>query len=323
MSDLHPSARALIDAAKRGEGSLPSDARARVHRSVLRRAVALGTAVATTSTASAASKAAALVATLTSPLAIPGVVGAIAGVAFFVLRAGSAPAPQLPSAGPAAQTHAVAHIAPSVPNPLPSPLASADATPALVSSAFSGVAQEALVAVPIAAPSTVLPVSRAPLVAVRLPPATAAESRSATPSTAPGAQSAVEAIGSPAVTTTDESPRAFSGTTPAASGARTAPAPADLAEDLDLLRRVHAALRTGRSDAALSLLDRAGKGLEAGPLGEEAQVARVSALCQLGRIADARTATSRFLVAWPTSPLAVRLRGGCAALGTNAKPDAD
>jgi hypothetical protein len=82
MSDLHPTARALIDAARRGESSLPPDARARVHRSVLRRAVAVGAAVATTSTASAVSKAAALVATLSSPFAIPGVVGAIAGVAF-------------------------------------------------------------------------------------------------------------------------------------------------------------------------------------------------------------------------------------------------
>ncbi len=71
------------------------------------------------------------------------------------------------------------------------------------------------------------------------------------------------------------------------------------------------------------MIDRGGKGLEAGPLAEEAQVARVSALCQLGRVADARAATDRFIVAWPTSPLATRLRGGCAVLGIRSKPHGD
>ena len=110
---------------------------------------------------------------------------------------------------------------------------------------------------------------------------------------------------------------------PASRAAPAAPAAADLAGDLDRLRRVHEALRAGRAEAALSLLDREGQGLEAGPLAEEAQVARVSALCQLGRVADARAATARFLAAWPASPLAMRLRGGCAAPGTNSKPGDD
>jgi hypothetical protein len=86
---------------------------------------------------------------------------------------------------------------------------------------------------------------------------------------------------------------------------------------------VHAALQGGRPDVALSLLDHEGKGLDAGPLAEEAQGARVSALCQLGRVAEARAATGRFLATWPTSPLASRLREGCAALGVNSKPGDD
>jgi hypothetical protein len=109
----------------------------------------------------------------------------------------------------------------------------------------------------------------------------------------------------------------------AASGDQTTIAASDLAQDLDVLRQVHAALRSRRSEAALSLLDRAGPRLATGPLAEEAQGARVSALCQLGRIVDARAATDRLLVAWPTSPLAMRLRGGCDALGVNAKADAN
>ena len=105
--------------------------------------------------------------------------------------------------------------------------------------------------------------------------------------------------------------------------ARTPSTVVDLAGDLDLLRKVHTALLGRRSEAALSLLDHAARSLDLGPLAEEAQVARVSALCQLGRAVDARAAADRFLVAWPTSPLAARLRDGCAGIWTNSKPGAD
>ncbi|HEY5146490.1 MAG TPA: hypothetical protein VII82_06970, partial [Polyangiaceae bacterium] len=147
----------------------------------------------------------------------------------------------------------------------------------------------------------------------------------ATTAVVPVIEPAAPALESPARTAADE-PVATTGAALAATAApavRTATTAADLAGDLDLLRRVHEALRAGRSQVALSLLDREGKGLEAGPLAEEAQGARVSALCQLGRVAEARGATSRFLATWPTSPLAMRLRGGCATLGTNSKPEGD
>ncbi len=319
MSDLHPAARALIDAAKRGEGSFPSEARARVRRSVLRRAVAVGAAVATTSTASAASKASALVAAWTSPLAVSGVVAALAGVAFFVLRAGST-LPEAPRSAPPAPSHVIARVARSV----PSPVSSFEAPPAIVSPVPSGVSREPVLAVPAASPSGALPLPKPPAFAASPPPALAARSRPATTAAVPvAAGPAAEAIESPVVRTADEALGDPAGTTPFASGVRTAPAAADLAEDLDLLRQVRASLRAGHSEAALSLLDHAGRRLEAGPLAEEAQVARVSALCQLGRVADARLVTDRFLAAWPTSPLAARLRGGCAALGINSKPGAD
>ena len=308
MSDLHPSARALIEAAKRGEASFPPEAGARVHRSVLRRAAAFGAALATTSTVSAASKAGALVATLTGPLAIPGVVGAVAGVAFLVLKAGALP-------------------------PEPQALmATAHPAPSHVAVVFAPVAPAPVVAAPLEIPSAIAaePPPLAPVVATPLPAFTTSR-RQVTPVAAPIVGPTAAAIESPApplAGVAAPAPGVAPAVTPTvatASASRVGPttAAADLAGDLDRLRRVHEALRAGRAEAALMLLDREGQGLEAGPLAEEAQGARVSALCQLGRVADARAATVRFLAAWPASPLAMRLRGGCAAPGTNSKPGDD
>ena len=310
MSDLHPTARALIEAAKRGETSFPADARARVHRSVLRRAAALGAAVATTSTVSAASKAGALVAALTGPFAIPGVVGAVAGVAFFVLRAGSAPPePQrvasMASPAPSHVSAVVARVPPAL-----APAAPVETAAAAEPEPSAPIAVAATTSPPLATSRRPGPLATEP---VAQPPAAAMDSPAGMVASEP-----VAPVAAAAVATSGAGVAA-----PAAPAQRAATTAADLAGDLDLLRRVHEALRAGRSQAALSLLDREGKGLDAGPLAEEAQGARVSALCQLGRVAEARDATSRFLATWPTSPLAMRLRGGCAALGTNSKPEGD
>jgi hypothetical protein len=94
--------------------------------------------------------------------------------------------------------------------------------------------------------------------------------------------------------------------------------PDDLAAQLDLLREVHAALRARQADRALALLDRYDRTVRAGPLDEEAQAARVSALCQLGRQADARGALARFAERWPGSVLTTRLQSGCFAGGAPA-----
>jgi hypothetical protein len=85
----------------------------------------------------------------------------------------------------------------------------------------------------------------------------------------------------------------------------------DLAAELDLLRQVHAALRARQADRALVLLDRYDRTVRAGRLDEEAQAARVSALCQLGRQTEARAVLARFAVRWPGSVLATRLQSGC------------
>jgi hypothetical protein len=318
MSDLHPAARALIDAAKRGEGSLPSATRARVHRSVLRRAVALG-AAATTSTASVATKAAALAAALTSPLAVPGVIAAVAGVAFFVLHASVTPSNPEGSrgAGPPAPMHIVASGAPRAVAP------SIERTPAIALPGSSAASQETPPSARVAPDLVAVPRAKPPAVSAPPPPATIPRGRPESPADlAP--RPAAEAIEAPdVVTTAEEASRSPAAAATSAPAVTTLTPAVDLAADLDLLRQVHAALRGGRPEAALSLLDRAGRGLEGGPLAEEAQAARVSALCQLGRVADARAATDRFLVSWPSSPLATRLRAGCAAVGAHTRAGAD
>jgi Flp pilus assembly protein TadD len=89
----------------------------------------------------------------------------------------------------------------------------------------------------------------------------------------------------------------------------------DLAAAIDVLHRARGALRAGQPEQAIDLLRRNAALLDAGPFAEEAQAARASALCQLGRTQEAQAAIDRFLRVWPASPLATRLRDGCGALG--------
>jgi hypothetical protein len=291
VSDLHPRARALIDAAKRGEGSVSPDARARVHRSVLRRGVALGATVASASTTSAASKAAALLATVPGSLALPAMVTAIAGAALVVFEARSTP--RVSPSPPAASTHAVALAR----GPLPhAPVDEARA-------AEPSAPEEPIAPNREAAPPTApLPeIAAIPMPAQRLRPR------------APAAPAPVAAPGrSPIGVASAEPPRALSPplATSAAPDARAAFAP-HLTEDIALLQRARQALRAGDPTTALSLLDRPDSGLDVGPLAEEGLLARISALCQLGRTTEAHAASERFLAAWPASPAAKRLPDAC------------
>jgi hypothetical protein len=83
MSGLHPTARALIHAAKQREAPLADEARARVHRSVLRRATALGGAMAAVTSASMTAKASLLGVALAGQLIPYGIAGALAGAALI------------------------------------------------------------------------------------------------------------------------------------------------------------------------------------------------------------------------------------------------
>ncbi|MGD0679863.1 MAG: hypothetical protein ABSC94_31150 [Polyangiaceae bacterium] len=337
MSDLHPRARALIDAAKRGETPLPWHTRARVHRSVLRRAIALGAAVATTSTVSAASKAAARMATWVSPIGVPAVFGALAVCTLLVLRTATTPA-EPPGSVPPVASHALVRDAPTeVPIvPATGGPSALPVSPTSIVAPPPGPSEMGLIApVPVhVSPVHVSPVPTPLAMPVPMPAATPLRTFSAerSPDTRIGTTSATPLAVRFFESSTERSgprgeraePSATAPTT-ATPAATTTPASgvgaanvAPLAEDLERLRGVRANLRTGHPELVLSLLDREGGRLEAGPLAEEAQAARVSALCQLGRQAEVHEATRRFLAVWPASPLAMRLRLGCAALGADS-----
>lgn len=89
------------------------------------------------------------------------------------------------------------------------------------------------------------------------------------------------------------------------------PASASLAVEVKLMHDVDAALKSGRPEQALALLDEHREG-DGGYMQEERAAARVFAVCQMGRIDSARAAASRFLRERPHSPLAARVRASCA-----------
>jgi hypothetical protein len=72
-------------------------------------------------------------------------------------------------------------------------------------------------------------------------------------------------------------------------------------------------LRDGRAAQAIAALDAQSALYAGGALGEEREVARIEALCALGRADDAREAGTSFLSAHPRSILAARVRASCAA----------
>jgi hypothetical protein len=88
--------------------------------------------------------------------------------------------------------------------------------------------------------------------------------------------------------------------------------------DVQLLREVDAALRAGRADAALRMLDERTIHGSAGALAQERAAARVLALCALGRKGEVRAASSSFLREWPDSPLAPRVASTCEAAAPSA-----
>lgn len=78
-----------------------------------------------------------------------------------------------------------------------------------------------------------------------------------------------------------------------------------------LLSRAVEALHAGDAARALSLLDEHGREYPAGVLAEERDAERVIALCQLGRVSDARAAARPFLLGQPSSALGRRVRDSC------------
>jgi hypothetical protein len=103
---------------------------------------------------------------------------------------------------------------------------------------------------------------------------------------------------------------------PAVPAPTSAAAPS-LAEEVRLLESAQRELAAGRASSALGLLDEHARRFHAGSLAEERAAARVLALCQLGRNAEAKQAASAFVVAFPRSPLLPRLSSSCALAGAS------
>jgi hypothetical protein len=90
------------------------------------------------------------------------------------------------------------------------------------------------------------------------------------------------------------------------------PASVALAEETRLVRGADEALRADDATRALVLLDEHARTFPTGVFSEERSAERVSALCKLGRVEEARADAQRFLRTAPDSPLAASVRASCA-----------
>lgn len=87
--------------------------------------------------------------------------------------------------------------------------------------------------------------------------------------------------------------------------------PDTLEEETRKLREAHGAMQSGDPQKALKLLDEQSSRFAEGQLADERAVARILALCKLGRDAEARAATAELLRTSPSSPLLSRVKSGC------------
>lgn len=90
--------------------------------------------------------------------------------------------------------------------------------------------------------------------------------------------------------------------------------------ETQLLRRADQALRNGDPPRALDLLDEHARTFPNGVLAEERSAERVTTLCALGRVSEARTEAARFLAANGESPLADAVRRSCGGKDEGGNP---
>jgi hypothetical protein len=89
------------------------------------------------------------------------------------------------------------------------------------------------------------------------------------------------------------------------------PPPDWLRDETEALRMVQQALRERTPQQALRLLDEQDLRFGDGLLHQERAAARILALCQAGRVEEARVHGLRFEASWPHSALLVRVRSAC------------
>jgi hypothetical protein len=99
--------------------------------------------------------------------------------------------------------------------------------------------------------------------------------------------------------------------TVASGGPVEAESPDRLRQETRMLRAAQQALRSGDAAGALSLLEQQDHAFQSGQLQEERSAARVLALCQMGRLTEARSEALRFERRWPTSALLAKVRSSC------------
>lgn len=100
-------------------------------------------------------------------------------------------------------------------------------------------------------------------------------------------------------------------TAPLARGTASACAAASIRGETELLAQAQRALGSGRAMQALVLLNRYDSEFPSGALREEAEGARVLAVCARDHAPQAQRAAIRFLQTYPRSPLIARIQTAC------------
>lgn len=94
----------------------------------------------------------------------------------------------------------------------------------------------------------------------------------------------------------------------------------DLNRQVEAIRQARSAIRAGNGNAALGAIDQGVPPGQSSPLEEESTYSRILALCQVGRVTEARQQAELFLTRFPSSPLSVRVRSSC-GFGFGRFPD--
>jgi hypothetical protein len=233
---------------------------------------------------------------------------------------GRARAALVPPQGARERVAAALAAAALVPAQGPAPTAPPAASAAPGSVAATGAAASAAVKIGGGVLALALVVGAAWFASRGGPSAPAAQTSEAQP-----AETAVAAASADPIPTAAPSVEPSSADAPpvAASSAPAQRAPASsasgagdsLAEELALIKRAQASMRSGDAAGALTLLDQHQHRFPRGALGPERSALRIQALCALGRGAEARTLFQRLEAASPSSPHLGSLKRSCPALG--------